>query len=666
MIELSLPAGSLENAIYAFKGGADSVYFGLKDFSARKAAENFTISDYRKIRRYSLDEEKKIYITINTLIKDSEIESVFSLLREIERYGPDGIIVQDLGLIRIIKTYFPTIPIHASTQLAVHTDYGVKMLKELGCSRAVLSRELSLKEIDAIRKKNPDIELKVFIHGAMCYGFSGLCMASLEKTGRSANRGECAQICRTWFTDENKKRIYPFSMKDMDASGDVLKLSDAALDALKIEGRMKGNEYVYYTARYYRALLDGTSVPDKHEFTFLRERSNGYFDYEGENHKNLITEDYTGHKGKKIGTVRERRKRVLKLELSEKIAERDGLMVLVKNNDAYKFSAHLIKDDEVLLNHDIQVSSGSPVYKISDSSILLKKADTSHLKEMKRVLPAQIEISANAITIATPLLKKSYEVKTEEALKGTNDEIRRIFSQSTTESILKVERIINSDALYIRAKDAKKIRRSFLSSLESAEESEKEYKAEEEKYSFKELPERSLIADGIVPWNEQGVLIDGITYITLSPVTFDEEEKYRKLLKRIEAIGSPVMIGLNNIADLYFAKNHPEFDYFVDIYLYASNRESISLVHDILRKSLKGAYLCPDFNSCRGPWPIKPKEIGSLSIPLFISRSCYMHDSLSKSCTGCPKRGEYTIEQNGESYTVLVDKCCTIVAKKPS
>ena len=250
MIELSMPAGNLENAVYAFLGGADSVYFGLKDFSARKGAENFSFSDYRKIRKYAKDNGRKIYITINTLIRDSELERVFDVLKEIEKCGVDGIIVQDLGVIRLLKNHFPTLGIHASTQLAVHTNYGVKMLRELGAERVVLSRELSLKEIEKIRKNNPEIELKVFIHGAMCYGFSGLCMASLEKTGRSANRGECAQICRTWFKDEDKDHLFPFSMKDMDAGKDILTLEKMGIDSVKVEGRRKGNEYVYYTSRY--------------------------------------------------------------------------------------------------------------------------------------------------------------------------------------------------------------------------------------------------------------------------------------------------------------------------------------------------------------------------------------------------------------------------------
>lgn len=667
MIELSMPAGNLGNAIYAFQGGADSVYFGLKDFSARKGAENFSFSDYRKIRKYAKDNNKKIYITINTLIQDSELERVFEVLKEIEKYGVDGIIVQDLGVIRLLKSYFPTLSIHASTQLAVHTDYGVKMLKELGAERVVLSRELSLKEIEKIRKDNPDIELKVFIHGAMCYGFSGLCMASLEKTGRSANRGECAQICRTWFKDEDKDHLFPFSMKDMDAGKDILTLEKMGIDSVKVEGRMKGNEYVYYTARYYRSILDGKDDEDMHPYTFLREHYSGFFHYKGPGHDNLITENYTGHEGKAVGRITGQRGKVLQLALSEEIKDRDGLMILQKDNSAYKFSAKTRGKGEVLLNDDITFSYGLPVYKISDSSITLKKINTDALKEEKEEVKAKVMISSNTITVTTDILEKSYQVETEKAERKNNTEnIRRIFSQSTTDKVLAITEIDNKDGLSVREKDAKEARRNFLSILEEIKTEEDYYRKEEWNEESISLPERLLLTDVDTPWNENGVKIDGVTYFTLSPITYKEEEKYERILENLRHTKGPVLIGLNNIADLYWAKRHPEYSYFMDIYMYASNRESVALVRDVLGDNLKGAYLTFDFNSYEKPWPVTPTPLNGFKPPLFLSRSCYRHDSKRKSCEGCGKKHDYHIQQNGKEYLVLVRDCQTIVKEEPS
>lgn len=665
MIELSMPAGSLENAIYAFQGGADSVYFGLKEFSARKGAENFSMDDFRKIRKFAKDHGKKIYITINTLIRDDELERVHSTLEEIERYGADGIIVQDLGVIRMLKKSFPTLPIHASTQLAVHTDYGVKMLKDLGAERVVLSRELSLKEIEKIRRDNTDIELKVFIHGAMCYGFSGLCMASLEKTGRSANRGECAQICRTWFSHEGEK-LFPFSMKDMDAGEEIRALERMGIDSVKVEGRMKGNEYVYYTARYYRNILDRIVEKDCHEYTFLREHSDGFFHYSGPSHKCLITENYTGHEGKRIGRVKSQEGRKLTLELEEKINAHDGLMIILAGNEAYKFSARPVSENAVLISDNIRLPYGTPVFKISDSSLPLKKINTDALKEEKESIRAEIAIEEGKLRIKTANLSMAYDIETEKAERNTDDSTRRIFSQSNTEKVLNVSEILNPSALHIREKDAKAIRRDFLQRLDDIPQGEKKYELERKEEMGMLLPERKKLDGKNAPWNEEGVTIDGITYITLSPVTYDEKSKYEKLLKRLEEIEGDVMIGLNNIADVYFAKKHPKYSYFMDVYLYASNRESVALISDILKESLKGAYIAPDFDCEAVSWPVKGSPLNGYKLPMFISRSCFRHDSLGLSCEDCSRHNTFKIEQNGRRYLVTVDNCQSLVKEEPS
>ena len=236
--ELALPAGSLQCALYAFKGGADAVYFGLKSFSARKGAVNFSFEDVRKIKAYCQANGKKFYVTVNTIVTNRELQDVSLLLKQLEYLQPDGLIVQDLGIAKLIREKFPSLPLHGSTQLAVHTINGVKELQKLGFTRVVLSRELSFDEIKAIRKACPDVELKVFIHGALCYGFSGLCMASqfIAGTGsdglRSANRGSCAQICRTWFhCQETDSDSWLFSMKDLCLGQKVRLLEDEGVDS---------------------------------------------------------------------------------------------------------------------------------------------------------------------------------------------------------------------------------------------------------------------------------------------------------------------------------------------------------------------------------------------------------------------------------------------------
>ena len=656
MIELSLPSGCLENAVYSFLGGADSVYFGLKDFSARKGAVNFSISDFKKIRHYAKEHNKKIYITINTLIKDSELEKVFDTLKEIEKYGCDGIIVQDYGIMRMLRNYFPSLSLHASTQAAIHTDYGVKAMKMIGCKRAVLSRELSIDEIKKIREKNKDIELKVFIHGAMCYGFSGLCMASFYKTGRSANRGECAQMCRTWFTIGGEK-IFPFSMKDMDAGEKIKALKEINIDSVKVEGRMKGNEYDYYTALYYRALIDGNTPDDRIFYTFHRESSDGYLSYKGPGHNKLITDDYTSHKGKEIGSVTGQNGKKVKVSLTEEIKDRDGLMFLLKDGP-YKFSAKVLGRNEIILPDDIQIGYGMPLYKISDSSMNLKKINTEAMKEERERIDAVIKIDDEKISIND----KSYPISTQKAEKDQKDNVIRALEQSQSDKELKVISYENNKNLFVKLSEIKEARRAYLESF--VEKDEKRYKSISEKQAGITLPDRNLLDGENYPWNEDGILIDGVTYITLCPITFDEEKKYRKLEERLKEIDTPVMIGLNNAADLYYASKHPENSYFIDVYLNTTNAEATALFKDILKDSLKGIYASVEVKDGNLSWPVTPTLTKDYTLPYFISRSCFRHDSLKKECTSCNKKHKYEIEQNGKLYDVLVDNCMTVVKEK--
>ena len=361
MIELTLPAGSYDAAIEAFNGGADGVYLGLKEFSARKSARNFSLEELSRLKRAAEVFHKTVYVAVNTILQDSELESLIPTLRRLELLNLDGIIVQDLGLARLIATHFPSIPLHASTQLAVHSSDGVRALAALGFSRVVLSRELTTEEIRTIREEIPDIELKVFIHGAMCYGFSGLCMASSQLTGRSANTGECSQVCRTWFEDQSGREGFFFSMKDLASDAETLReLERIGIDSLKIEGRMKSPVYVAAAARHYRSLLSGTAddteTHDRLSTSFSRELCAGWLGgydkhrpHDIRHSPSLITQTYSGHRGIPAGTILEDAgRRRWKVSLCEDIHLRDGLLVLRKRqrqrDEAVPFAAKGLSD----------------------------------------------------------------------------------------------------------------------------------------------------------------------------------------------------------------------------------------------------------------------------------------------------------------------------------
>ena len=197
--ELLAPGGSFAAAYQAFEAGADGVYLGLTEFSARRAAANFSLEQLRRIRALAGQRGRRIYVTVNTVIRQDEMERLATAFSWLDALEVDGVIVQDLGACRLLARGFPRLAIHASTQMAIHNDAGLRFAKEQGIRRVILSRELPFQRIRDLRLRHPGLELEVFIHGALCYSFSGVCLASSALTGRSGNRGECAQICRSVF-----------------------------------------------------------------------------------------------------------------------------------------------------------------------------------------------------------------------------------------------------------------------------------------------------------------------------------------------------------------------------------------------------------------------------------------------------------------------------------
>lgn len=254
--ELLSPAGSVEAFFAAVENGADAVYFGLDCFSARANAHNFTLDDASMAIAYARTKSIKVYIALNTLIKAAELEKVAEYLIALEELQPDALIIQDMGVLRLIQSRRLPFHVHASTQMAIHNLAGVKQLERMGFKRVVLARELSLPEIRHITQNTP-LEIEVFVHGALCYSYSGLCFFSSMSGGRSGNRGQCSQPCRMCYTPQSGKEGYLFSMKDLLALPHIDALMDAGVRSFKIEGRMKSPEYVAVATHVYRQAIDG-------------------------------------------------------------------------------------------------------------------------------------------------------------------------------------------------------------------------------------------------------------------------------------------------------------------------------------------------------------------------------------------------------------------------
>ena len=268
MLELLSPAGSPEAVIAAVQNGADAVYLGMGDFNARRGAKNFTNEEFEKAVTYCRVRGCKVYVTLNTLVNDREMGAAVDAARLASECGADGIIIQDLGLISAIRRALPDIPLHASTQMSIHNLAGVQAAAEMGLTRAVLARELSLEEIAYITKNAP-IETEIFVHGALCFCHSGQCYMSSLIGRRSGNRGMCAQPCRMQYSLGGRMDDYPMSLKDNCLVDRLREIEEAGVACIKIEGRMKRPEYTAIVTGIYSKALREHRQPTPEEMTML-------------------------------------------------------------------------------------------------------------------------------------------------------------------------------------------------------------------------------------------------------------------------------------------------------------------------------------------------------------------------------------------------------------
>lgn len=321
--ELLAPAGGPEAAYAALHFGADAIYLGLKKFSARAEADNFSLEEVEEITAYahSLKPERRIFVTINTVVRQDELRELVTDIDHLASIGVDAIILQDLGVYHLLRQYYPMLELHASTQLAVHNRAGAEALRELGFSRVVLARELTFEEVRDITA-TAGVETEVFIHGALCYSYSGLCLFSAQSLGRSGNRGKCSYSCRDTFqvkgapltlrdgtaVKRDPREGFPFSMKDLAIPDHLPALRAAGVSCFKVEGRKKSPLYVATTTDYYRRLLDGRMAEEERpqveadlQTVFSRPWTRLFV--QSHKDKEVADRDTVGHRGTPIGTV---------------------------------------------------------------------------------------------------------------------------------------------------------------------------------------------------------------------------------------------------------------------------------------------------------------------------------------------------------------------------
>ena len=269
MLELLAPAGSMEAVAAAVQNGTDAVYLGYGDFNARRNAKNFSEEEFAAAVSYCHLRGAKVYLTLNTLLTDRELPKAAEVAAQASAIGADAVLIQDLGVLRMLRQVAPDLPVHASTQMTLHNLDGVKMAADLGLTRAVLSRELSRDQIEYICQRAP-IEIEVFAHGALCMCYSGQCFLSSVIGGRSGNRGLCAQPCRLKYGWMDKADAYPLSLKDLSLAGHLQELRRMGVACVKLEGRMKRPEYVAVVTGIYARAIKEDREPTEEELEQLR------------------------------------------------------------------------------------------------------------------------------------------------------------------------------------------------------------------------------------------------------------------------------------------------------------------------------------------------------------------------------------------------------------
>ena len=423
-LELLAPAKNLAYGIAAIDHGADAVYIGAPRFGARAAAGN-SIEDISQLCSYAHLFGAKVYVTLNTIIYDDEIEAVRSVISQLEKARVDAILVQDMAVLTMLKEQ-SSMAIHASTQTDNRTAEKVRWLHDIGCSRAVLARELSAEEIAAIHREVPEVELEVFVHGALCVSYSGICYASQYCFHRSANRGECAQFCRMRFSlvDADGKEIqherYLLSLKDMNQSDNLLQLIEAGATSFKIEGRLKDMTYVKNVTAAYSELLNVIirQHPDKYcraskgycEYTFKpdlhRTFNRGYTTYFLNGRQPDITSfDTPKAVGEFVGTVKEIRGNSFNVAGVTSFANGDGLCFLNEERKFEGLRANRVEGNRIYpfrMPHNLR--PGMALYRNNDQEFERLLAKPSATRKIPvsitlRAVDDGFELSAATVTL---------------------------------------------------------------------------------------------------------------------------------------------------------------------------------------------------------------------------------------------------------------------------
>jgi len=505
-MEVLSPAGNMKCFKAAIEGGCDAIYIGGKNFGARAFSQNFTNEEIIEAINLAHLYDIKVYVAVNTLIYENEISDFINYIDFLHKNNVDAIILQDIGMLDLIRKTYPNLELHASTQMHIHNVEGAKLMKELGVKRIVLARETPIELIKEI-KKNVDIEIEVFVHGALCVCYSGQCLMSSLIGNRSGNRGSCVQCCRKPYDllDKNNKILnknkYVLSMKDLNTL-DYIKQLEGIVDSIKIEGRMKSEEYVYYVTNLYKKALNNHIKEEEIKnlkVLFNRKFTKGFIF----NENNLINSYRPNHLGIEIGTIKNNQ-----ILLSDNINQGDGIRVLGKNKDTGLILNYIYKNkklvdkaeskDLIKVNFNDKVYEGDLVIKTFDK----KLHDDIHklIKQNKRKKYIDIKVKAKigeVLQIRVDDIKIKGNFKIEKSINNpiSIDELIERISK-IGESIYKIDSVdydIDAD-IFIPIKEINELKRKMILELNNKSKIIKKYKKEEYKINLPDYKKERKIS----------------------------------------------------------------------------------------------------------------------------------------------------------------------------
>lgn len=681
MKELLSPAGNIQCLKAAINNGADACYLGGKSFGARAFAGNFTNEELKEATQYAHLYGVKIYITVNTIIYNNEVEEFIEYIKYLYQIGVDALIMQDIGMISLVRQIIPNFEIHASTQLHNHNNEGIKLLKDLGVTKVVLDREMTLEEIENI---NVDIEKEVFIHGALCNSYSGCCLFSYMNGGRSGNRGECTQPCRLpyklikngkYISNENK---YLLSTKELNTIHNFDKLMNSDITCFKIEGRMKSPSYVGYITRIYRKLIDNYQKNNKEIITkeeennlkilFNRSFTNGYLFSD-----KVMNINTSNHLGLEIGKVIDITPKKIKIKLDKDLYQEDGIRF--KNSNKGMIANYIYNENNLLIN---KASKGDIIYldnkiNLKDKDILVKTSspylDKEILSTSIKKIPVDIEVilENNYLIIIfkdnnNNIVKDKIKVDTPIKRSTTSEEVKeKLTKLGNTPFICNNINININKYIFANMKDLNNIRRELCNKLIKERTSIKrdiiinKYNLNYQKDTNYNI-EVSLLAR--TKEQVQAALDMNIDRIYVDSGLYQEYKDNNKVYLRLPRVVNNYNYDSNNIlaTELGAIYKYKNTNLISDYYLNVVNNYSIKYLLD---KGVKRVTLSPEINyNYLDDYILDKVEIIIYgTIENMLTKSCPI-----KELNICPCKEEdiyYLEDINKNRYRVLHNNCLT-------